>query len=91
MEMHGSKTPGELALVLEGTTVLTGDLIRSHAAGSLCLLPDGKLTDKPAALASVERIVRLPQVDAVLVGDGWPVFRDGSVRLQEMWAKASST
>ena len=90
MEMHGSKTPSELALVLEDTTVITGDLIRSHAAGSLCLLPDGKLTDKQAALASVERIVRLAQVEAVLVSDGWPVFRDGAIRLQEMWAKASS-
>lgn len=89
MAMHGSKTPGELALVLEGTTVITGDLIRSHAAGSLCLLPDGKLADKSAALASVERIVNLPQVDAVLVGDGWPVFRDGAALLQEMWARES--
>ena len=89
MEMHGSKTPGELVLVLEDTTVITGDLIRSHAAGSLCLLPDGKLTDKPAALASVQRVVQLPQVEAVLVCDGWPVFRDGAIRLQEMWAKES--
>ena len=32
MELHGSKTPGELALVLEGP-IITDDLIRSHAAG----------------------------------------------------------
>ena len=82
--LDGSKTPGELALVLEGTTLITGDLIRAHEGGRLCLLPDAKIADKAAAIASVSRLAELRQIDAVLPGDGWPVFRDGSVRLREL-------
>lgn len=84
-EVHGSKTPGELALVLEPDTLITGDLIRCHRAGWLCLLPAAKLTDPAAARASVERLVKLRGIEAVLVGDGWPVFRDGQMRLLELW------
>ena len=84
LEMHGSKTPGELALVLEETTLISGDLIRGHRAGWLNLLPDGKLTDKQRAVASVKRLLDLPAIDAVLVGDGWPVYRDGHARLREL-------
>lgn len=79
LEMHGSKTPGELALVLEETTLITGDLVRGHVGGSLNLLPDAKLVDRSRALASVKRIIEEhPRIEAVLVGDGWPVFRDGA-------------
>jgi hypothetical protein len=78
LEMHGSKTPGELALVLERTTLITGDLVRAHMGGRLNLLPDAKLTDRAQAVASIGRIVREhPEIDAVLVGDGWPIFHDG--------------
>ena len=31
--MEGSKTPGELAFLLENTTLITGDLIRAHEGG----------------------------------------------------------
>jgi glyoxylase-like metal-dependent hydrolase (beta-lactamase superfamily II) len=77
IEMHGSKTPGELALVLEGSTLITGDLVRGQRGGALNLLPDSKLADLDAALQSVRRLAELRDVDAVLVGDGWPVFRGG--------------
>jgi len=78
-ELHGSKTPGELALVLEGTTLITGDLVRAHAAGTLHLLPEAKLADRARAIASVKRIAdTCPQIDAVLVGDGWPLFHGGA-------------
>ena len=80
-EVAGSKTPGELALVLEGTTLVTGDLIRAHEGGRLCLLPDAKLTDSDAARSSVRRLAALPGIEAVLVGDGWPVFRHGAATL----------
>lgn len=83
MTLDGSKTPGELAFVLEGRTLITGDLVRAHRAGSLMLLPDPKLTDKAAAIASLRRLAAL-EVDAVLVGDGWPVFRQGSLLLREL-------
>src|SRR5262249_21126113 len=56
LEMQGSKTPGELALVLEKSTLITGDLVRAHVAGSLNLLPDAKLADRARAVASVRRI-----------------------------------
>jgi hypothetical protein len=84
-EMHGSKTPGELALVLERTTLITGDLVRAQMGGKLNLLPDAKLTDRAAALASVKRIVdACPEIETVLVGDGWPVFHDGRRALAEL-------
>ena len=54
LEMQGSKTPGELALVLERTTLITGDLVRGHVGGALNLLPDAKLADRARAVASVK-------------------------------------
>jgi hypothetical protein len=84
IELQGSKTPGELAFLLDGTTLITGDLIRAHQAGSLMILPDAKLLDQEAAIASVQRLAAIPTIEAVLVGDGWSVFRDGRDRLQEL-------
>ena len=69
-EVAGSKTPGEL--------------IRAHEGGRLCLLPDAKLTDSDAAWSSVRRLAALPGIEAVLVGDGWPVFRHGAAALREL-------
>ncbi|MCZ6656468.1 MAG: MBL fold metallo-hydrolase [Gammaproteobacteria bacterium] len=85
--LDGSKTPGELALLLEETTLITGDLIRAHAAGSLCLLPDPKLSDKRQAVASLRRLADLPRIEAVLPGDGWPVFRGGARALADLAAE----
>lgn len=82
--LDGSKTPGELCLLLEGTTLITGDLVRAHEGGRLNLLPDAKLTDRAAAVASVKRLLEHRHVEAVLVGDGWPIFRDGYARLEEL-------
>lgn len=86
LALDGSKTPGELALVLDQTTLITGDLVRAHAGGSLMLLPAAKLADPAAAAGSVRRLAALPHITAVLVGDGWPVFRDGGARLSELAA-----
>lgn len=85
LELHGSKTPGELALWLAPDTLICGDLVRCHRAGWLTLLPEGKLRDPVAARHSVRRLLELPAPEAVLLGDGWPVFRDGHVRLRELW------
>jgi hypothetical protein len=82
--MEGSKTAGELALLLDGSTLITGDLVRCHQAGRLRLLPDTKLRDKAAALASVHRLASLDSIEAVVVGDGLGVFRDGHQRLLEL-------
>jgi len=84
IQMAGSKTPGEIALLLDGSTLITGDLVRSHAGGRLDLLPDPRLTDRDAAIGAVRRLADLPGITAVLVGDGWPVFRDGGILLREL-------
>lgn len=81
LEMEGSKTKGELALLLEKTTLITGDLIRSHAEGTLTLLPDNMLLDKAKAIESVKRLAALPDLQSVIVGDGWPVFQNAKTVL----------
>jgi glyoxylase-like metal-dependent hydrolase (beta-lactamase superfamily II) len=86
-ELEGSKTPGELALLMQGDTLVTGDLIRAHQGGRLNLLPDAKLADRARALASVRRLAAL-RVEAVLVGDGWPIFHEGQRALAETVAGA---
>jgi len=86
MELYGSKTPGELALLLEKTTLITGDLVRSHKAGSLMILPDAKLSNRQQAVTSVSRLAQMSGIEAVLVGDGWSAFRDGNLVLKELAA-----
>ncbi|BAY23524.1 beta-lactamase domain-containing protein [Calothrix sp. NIES-2100] len=86
IELQGSKTPGELALLLEETTLITGDLVRAHKAGTLTILPNEKLLNREQAVASVHKLAQLAQVETVLVGDGWSVFRDGRDRLKELVA-----
>ena len=82
--MQGSKTPGELAFLLEKHTLITGDLIRAHEGGKLCILPDGKLKDKKQAMASVKQLTGIRTINAILPGDGWPVFRDGQKVLSDL-------
>lgn len=89
VELRGSKTPGELALVLDETTLITGDLVRGQRGGRLNLLPDPKLRDRAAAIASVRGLLRFTAIEAVLVGDGWPVFVDGHKRLSELVERSS--
>ncbi|EIC28761.1 MULTISPECIES: hypothetical protein [Methylomicrobium] len=84
--LAGSKTPGELALLLEDETLITGDLIRCHVGGELCLLPDDKLQDKSQAVASVKRLAALPDIKTVLPGDGWPLFNNGGDALRRLAA-----
>lgn len=84
-ELQGSKTEGELALSLEDTTAVFGDLVRAHQAGSLMLLRKEKLRDPAAALASVRRFRTLhPRVEHVLVGDGWSAFGRGGALLDRL-------
>lgn len=83
-QLNGSKTPGELALVLEDSTLITGDLIRGHVGGALCLLPETKLSDAAQAKQSVNRLANLPGIKTVLVGDGWPLFIRGGEALKAL-------
>lgn len=89
-EMNGSKSPGELALVLDRSTVFFGDLVRSHRAGEWMLLrAEQGLKDRPRALASVRRVVDgHPALEAVLVGDGWCEFRGARASL-DAWLRAA--
>lgn len=82
IELHGSKTPGELALVLDNTILITGDLVRAHQANQLMLLPTPKLRDPQAAHQSIQRLASLPDIETVLVGDGWSIFCHGNQYLQ---------
>lgn len=91
IELEGSKTPGELALVLEDDTLITGDLIRCHQAGELCLLPDAKLSNKDSAIESLKRLAAMPAINAVLPGDGWPIFRYGAEALNRLVHIQSTT
>lgn len=84
LALDGSKTPGELALVIERTTLVTGDLVRAHEGGRLTTLPAAKLRDVARAEASVRRLAALDGIDAVLVGDGWPIFRGAGAALREL-------
>ena len=91
LALDGSKTPGELALLLEDTTLITGDLVRAHRAGELMLLlPAQGLKDARAAAASVRRLSELPRVQAVLVGDGWQLFENGKQHLEKLAASLST-
>lgn len=87
LELSGSKTPGELALLIEQTTLVVGDLVRAHRAGTLTTLPTQKLGDASEARASIRRLAALTAVEAVLPGDGWPIFRDGHRALVELAAE----
>lgn len=82
--LTGSKTDGELAFVVEGETLITGDLIRAHSGGKLCILPEGKLQDLDAAIDSVKKLAGIEGIKAILPGDGWPVFRDGETVMSEL-------
>ena len=84
LELWGSKPPGELCFLLEETTLITGDLIRAHRAGSLMLLKDSKLQDPHLARESVRRLLDYTRIDTVLVGDGWPLFGDGYAHLKKL-------
>ena len=84
-ELEGSKTPGELLLLL-GDTLISGDLIRSHRAGALTLLlPEQGLKDRGRAVASIARLP-IAEIDAVLVGDGFCVYHDGRRYLEQLIA-----
>jgi glyoxylase-like metal-dependent hydrolase (beta-lactamase superfamily II) len=90
-EVQGSKTPGELALVLDDTTVIFGDAVRAHRADTLMLLPERKLRAREDVLQSVRRIRMLhPRIEHVLVGDGWCSFRHGGTLLDELAGPAPS-
>ncbi len=84
---NGSKTPGELAVLIDETTLITGDLIRAHEGGCLCIIPDAILKNKDLAVKSIKRMASIKKIQAVIPGDGWPVFNQGHEALFELSEK----
>ena len=82
--LNGSKTNGELAILIDKKTLFTGDLIRSHEGGRLCMLPDEKLQNRMLAVESVKRMASIKGIQAVIPGDGWPIFKYGHEALLEL-------
>jgi hypothetical protein len=72
--------------VLDRTTLVTGDLVRAHRAGSLMTLPAAKLRDADAAKRSIARLAARTELEAVLVGDGWSLFHGGHAALAALAA-----
>ena len=52
------------------------------------LLPEQGLKDRGRAVASIARLP-LAEIDAVLVGDGFCVYRDGRRYLEQLIAQAA--
>ena len=69
---------------------VTGDLVRAHSGGKLCILPDSKLQDLDAAIDSVKKLADIEGIEAILTGDGWPIFRDGKAVMSELVATLCS-
>jgi len=82
--LNGSKTKGELAILIDKKTLITGDLIRSHEGGRLSMLPDEKLQNRMLAVESVKRMASIASIQAVIPGDGWPIFKNGHQALLEL-------
>ena len=85
LEIQGSKTSGELGLILNKDTVYLSDLIRAHQAGELMWLPSGKLKNPTLAKQSARQLLTFPEINHVLVGDGWPLFHRAQEALARLW------
>ena len=68
-------------------TLVTGDIIRAHEGGKLCILPEEKLLNKELAVNSIKRIAAVKSIEAVIPGDGWPIFKNGHEALAELACK----
>ena len=79
--LEGVKTPGEFVLYRnELRAAISGDAFWGVPAGALRIMPDEKLADPIRATFSARRVRGL-NLNALLVGDGAPVFRDASAVL----------
>ncbi|MDC0225026.1 hypothetical protein OAK62_06285, partial [Deltaproteobacteria bacterium] len=76
-----------LAILIDETTLITGDLIRAHEGGCLCIIPDAKLKNRELAVESIKRMASLKNIQAVILGDGWPIFNQGHEALLELSGK----
>lgn len=86
-ELSGGKSDVEMALYLEPLhALLFGDAVRSHAAGTLQLLPEPKLRDRRRLVTDLSPLATLP-LEAVLLGDGESLFFRAEEAFQEFVAR----
>ena len=52
----------------------------------MLLLPEQGLKDRKKAIASVVRLAGEPRIEAILLGDGFSVYRGGHRMLEELAA-----
>ncbi len=79
--VHGGKSPVEPFFHLtELNALLFADAVRSHVSGTLMLLPEAKLQDRPAVLESLACLAEF-EPEAILLGDGDCLFRGASEEL----------
>jgi uncharacterized cupin superfamily protein len=80
---HG-KTPGEIALHLPGLrAAVIGDALIGAPAGRLSLLSDEKLENPKRLLLELRRLWGL-QLEALLLGDGQPIFEGADAILAHL-------
>jgi glyoxylase-like metal-dependent hydrolase (beta-lactamase superfamily II) len=88
VDAHG-KSPGEVALHWAARRILVvGDACIGKPPGECALLPDTVIDDKRALIESLRRLARL-DFDALLVGDGAPILKEGRAALERLVARLS--
>ena len=48
------------------------------------MLPDAKIQNRELAVASIKRMASIKDIQAVIPGDGWPVFNKGHEALFDL-------
>ncbi len=83
---HG-KSPGEIALIWRGgTAAFIGDYVWGHPIGSLVLGAEPKVAEPAQAALQLRKLLAIPQLDALLLGDGHSILsgaRDALVAMLE--------
>ena len=51
------------------------------------MLPEEKLQDRELAVNSIRKIASVKSIEAVIPGDGWPIFKNGHDALIELAEK----
>jgi glyoxylase-like metal-dependent hydrolase (beta-lactamase superfamily II) len=84
-----SKTPGESALLFDGSVraLIVGDAILGKPPGSLSLLSAPMIRDARRAIDGLRRLAAV-DFEALLLGDGEPILRDGRAALLQFIERA---
>ncbi len=83
---HG-KSPGEIALLWRNNSVaFIGDYVWGHPVGSLTLGAEPAVSDPAKAALQLRKLLAIPQLDALLLGDGHSILsgaRDALIAMLE--------